>query len=111
MPPFSPPDFPNPGGVGCDTRMKEYRFWQNSVEFKDGHQATLTIQSDAGRSDMAERIFVLQVLGAVRALGGWKFSFRGSPKETQAFVPGAPADMLDNGVPYWIEETQVKQVA
>lgn len=83
--------------------MNEPRFWQNSVLFSDGKKAVLTIQSEKGRSDNNERIFVLQALGSVRALHGWQFSFLGGPQEAATFVPepvaldAVPAEC----VPHW----------
>ena len=81
---------------------KEPRFWQNSVTFTDGKQGVLTIQSEKGRSDNNERIFVLQALGGVRASKGWTFSFQGGPHEAPAFVPETVAELLSDYVPFWI---------
>ena len=83
--------------------MNEPRFWQNSVLFSDGKKAVLTIQSEKGRSDNNERIFVLQALGSVRARHGWQFSFQGGPQESPKFVPEAAVSdaVLADGVPHW----------
>ena len=81
--------------------MNTPRYWQNHILFQDGSKTTLTIQSETGRSDLNEKIFILQSLGGVRALQGWKFNFLGSPQEIPAFVPAAAAELLGNQIPYW----------
>ena len=81
---------------------KEPRFWQNSVVFTDGKPGVLTIQSEKGRSDNNERIFVLQAIGGVRASKGWTFSFQGGPHEAPTFVPETVGELLSDYVPYWI---------
>ena len=86
------------------------RFWQNSVRFSDGKQAVLTIQSEKGRSDNNERIFVLQALGGVRAFHGWKFNFQGGPQELPTFVPETAGELLSECVPYWIGKISKKVV-
>lgn len=89
---------------------KQPRYWQNAVLFSDGKQGMLTIQSEQGRSDNNERIFVLQAFGGVRAVHGWKFSFQGGPRETPAFVPETVAALLSESVPYWIGQASKKVV-
>ena len=86
------------------------RYWQNDIRFQDGSQTTLTIQSETGRSDLNEKIFILQSLSGVRALQGWKFNFLGSPHETPAFVPEAAAELLGNHIPYWLGMAKGKTV-
>lgn len=93
------------------TLMQEFRFWQNDIVFKDGKKATLTIQSEKGRSDQSERVFVLQAFGGVRARQSWEFSFMGSPHEVPGFIPDSAADLLDNHVPYWLGGVAEKPVA
>ena len=90
--------------------MNTPRYWQNDVRFQDGGQCTLTIQSETGRSDLNEKIFILQSLGGVRALQGWKFNFLGSPRETPAFVPEAKAELLAEHIPYWLGTASGKPV-
>ena len=84
--------------------MKTSRFWQTKVVFtKDKAESTLTIQSEEGRSVMAENIFVLHTIGAIPADGGWKFNFLGRAAEVPAFVPPPKAALLFNKqVPYWL---------
>lgn len=84
--------------------MKTSRFWQTKVVFtKDKAESTLTIQSEAGRSNAAENIFVLQTIGAIRADAGWKFNFLGRATEMPTFVPPPkPALLFNNQVPYWL---------
>ena len=78
--------------------------------FKTAGQTTLTIQSEAGRSDLNEKIFILQSLGGVRQLQGWKFNFLGSPHELPAFVPEAAAELLGEHIPYWLGTASGKLV-
>ena len=83
--------------------MKTPRFWQTKVVFtKDKVETTLTIQSEEGRSNAGENVFVLQTIGAIRASTGWKFNFLGRAAEVPAFVPPQKAALLDNQVPYWL---------
>ena len=90
--------------------MNDLRFWQNSVLFTDGKKAVLTIQSEKGRSDNNERIFVLQALGSVRARHGWDFSFQGGPQEAMTFVPEQATDSPSDCVPHWFINVSKKVV-
>ncbi len=83
--------------------MKTPRFWQTKVVYtKDKVESTLTIQSEEGRSNMAEHIFVLQTIGSIRAGTGWKFNFLGRATEVPTFVPPQKAALHDDQVPYWL---------
>lgn len=93
---------PSPAPAVAVLPAKGPRFWQNSVLFSDGRPGVLTIQSEQGRSDNNERIFVLQAFGGVRASLGWTFSFQGGPREVPAFAPETVAEMLSESMPYWI---------
>ena len=90
--------------------MNDPRFWQNTVRFSDGKEALLTIQSEKGRSDNNERIFVLQALGSVRALHGWDFNFQGGPQEASTFVPDAKTALPSDCVPHWFATVSKKVV-
>ena len=90
--------------------MNDPRFWQNSVLFTDGKKAVLTIQSEKGRSDNNERIFVLQALGSVRARHGWDFNFQGGPQEAATFVPDHVTDSPSDCVPHWFVNVSKKIV-